>query len=203
MSVRHGLLALLAEEPMHAYQLKQHFEERTGGTWPLNIGQVYTTVQRLVRDGLAAPLDDETSDVERFDLTDAGREAATAWWTTPVERGAPARDELVIKLALAATAPGVDVIDVVQRQRRESMRSLHEYTRLHRTAGDDLVWTLVLDHLIFAVEAEIRWLDHVEAKVVRAGLQTPVGSNAPASSAPAASETTALASASTPEEARR
>lgn len=173
MSVRHGLLALLAEEPMHTYQLKQQFEERTGSTWPLNIGQVYTTVQRLARDGLVEALAGEGSDVERFGLTTAGREAAAAWWTTPVERGAPARDELVIKLALAAAAPGVDVVDLVQRQRRESMRSLHEYTRLHRTAGDDLAWGLVLDHLIFALEAEIRWLDHVEAKVARAARTAP------------------------------
>ena len=168
MSVRHGLLALLAEGPMHTYQLKQQFEQRTGGTWPLNIGQVYTTVQRLVRDGLAEPIGDDAGDVERFELTASGREAAAAWWTTPVERGTPARDELVIKLALAAAAPGIDVADLVQRQRRESMRSLHEYTRLHRTTGDDLAWSLVLDHLIFNLEAEIRWLDHVEAKVARA-----------------------------------
>lgn len=168
MSVRHGLLALLAEGPMHTYQLKQQFEGRTGNTWPLNIGQVYTTVQRLVRDGLVRPAVDSTGDVERFELTESGHEEAAAWWTRPVERGAPARDELVIKLALAATAPGVDVADLVQRQRRESMRSLHEYTRLHRTTGDDLAWSLVLDHLIFSLEAEIRWLDHVEAKVARA-----------------------------------
>jgi len=167
MSVRHGLLALLAEGPMHTYQLKQQFEDRTGGTWPLNIGQVYTTVQRLVRDGLVEP-HAEHDDVERFVLTAAGRATAVAWWTTPVQRGTPARDELVIKLALAATAPGVDVVDLAQRQRRESVRSLHEYTRLQRTTGDDLAWALVLDHLIFALEAEIRWLDHVEAKVARA-----------------------------------
>lgn len=153
---------------MHTYQLKQQFEGRTGNTWPLNIGQVYTTVQRLVRDGLVRRAVDSTGDVERFELTESGHEEAAAWWTRPVERGAPARDELVIKFALAATAPGVDVADLVQRQRRESMRSLHEYTRLHRTTGDDLAWSLVLDHLIFSLEAEIRWLDHVEAKVARA-----------------------------------
>ncbi|PYF97895.1 transcriptional regulator, PadR family [Georgenia satyanarayanai] len=168
MSVRHGLLALLVDGPMHTYQLKQQFEERTGGTWPLNIGQVYTTVQRLVRDGLVETCADDGGEVERFRLTATGADAAAAWWTTPVSRGTPARDELVIKLALAATAEGVDVLDLVQRQRRESMRSLHEYTRLHRTTGDDLAWSLVLDHLIFTLEAELRWLDHVEAKVVRA-----------------------------------
>ncbi|MCL3861424.1 PadR family transcriptional regulator [Actinotalea sp. K2] len=205
MSVRNGLVALLAEQPMHGYQLRQEFERRTGGTWPLNIGQVYTTVHRLVRDGLVEPVpqggtgstDDASEDdapFERFRLTDAGRAAATSWWATPVERGAPARDELAIKLALAVTSPGVDVRGVIQRQRTETLRSLRDFTRLkvtpdHRRAalagggqaGDvgpvdtpvadaraDLAWSLVLDSLIFGAEAEIRWLDHVEARLARA-----------------------------------
>lgn len=203
MSVRQGLLALLAEQPMHTYQLRQQFEARTGGTWPLNIGQVYTTMQRLVRDGLVEPVpDDERADPalrradgdaaagavaageraepERFRLTGAGRAEVAAWWTTPVDRGEPARDELVIKLALAVTAPGVDVRDVVQRQRTASMRAMHEYTRLKQdVAADDLAWSLVLDNLVFAVEAEVRWLDHVEARVARAA--APAGGAGPSS----------------------
>ncbi|HEY0120077.1 MAG TPA: PadR family transcriptional regulator [Cellulomonas sp.] len=192
MSVRQGLLALLAEQPMHTYQLRQQFEARTGGTWPLNIGQVYTTLQRLVRDGLVEPAPDDDPEAadgcadggvsgagagqagdrgapERFRLTGAGRAEVAAWWTTPVNRGEPARDELVIKLALAVTVPGVDVRDVVLRQRTATMRAMHEYTRLERDcAADDLAWSLVLDNLVFAAEAEIRWLDHVEARVSRA-----------------------------------
>jgi len=165
---------------MHGYQLRQQFEQRTGGTWPLNIGQVYTTVQRLVRDGLVEPVPDSvSSEVDQFRLTDAGRAAASAWWSTPVTRGAPARDELVIKLALAVTAQGVDVGQVVQGQRTETMRALRDYTRLKAGgsgphSGDlggsapDLAWSLVLDNLIFTAEAEIRWLDHLEARVARA-----------------------------------
>ena len=186
MSVRQGILALLAEQPMHGYQLRQQFEQRTGETWPLNIGQVYTTVQRLVRDGLVEPVPtsgsaDDAADVERFRLTPAGRAEITAWWHTPVDRGAPVRDELVIKLALAVTAPGVDPREVIQTQRTETMRALRDYTRLKTTvpgsaagggAGEassrDLAWSLVLDNLIFAAEAEVRWLDHVEARVSRA-----------------------------------
>jgi len=184
VSVRQGILALLAEQPMHGYQLRQQFEQRTGETWPLNIGQVYTTVQRLVRDGLVEPVPtsgsaDDAADVERFRLTPAGRAEITAWWHTPVDRGAPVRDELVIKLALAVTAPGVDPREVIQTQRTETMRALRDYTRLKTTvpggaAGGgesnsrDLAWSLVLDNLIFAAEAEVRWLDHVEARVSHA-----------------------------------
>ncbi len=179
MSVRQGLIALLADRPMYGYQLRQEFETRTGGTWPLNIGQVYTTIQRLVRDGLVEPAaqgaagstpdDDSTTE---YRLTEAGHAAAKEWWTTPVPRDAPARDELAIKLALAVTVPGVDVLDVVQRQRTETMRALHDYTRLRATtlgtSGDELAFSLVLDNLVFAAEAEMRWLDHVEARLARA-----------------------------------
>lgn len=175
MSVRQGLLALLADEPMHAYQLRQQFEQRTGGTWPLNMGQVSTTLDRLVRDGLveAAPERDAADDVQRYLLTDAGRAELTRWWSTPVVRSAPSRDELTIKLALAVTAPGVDVRDLVQAQRTETLRALRDLTRLKADlpaggVGDDLAWSLVLDSLVFAAEAEVRWLDHVEARVARA-----------------------------------
>ena len=85
MSVRQGMLALLAEQPMHGYQLRQQFDARMGGTWPLNIGQVYTTVQRLVRDGLVEPVpESESPDLERFRLTEAGRSEVSAWWSRPV-----------------------------------------------------------------------------------------------------------------------
>jgi DNA-binding PadR family transcriptional regulator len=52
MSVRHALLALLSEGPKYGLQLREEFEARTGDVWPLNVGQVYTTLQRLERDGL-------------------------------------------------------------------------------------------------------------------------------------------------------
>lgn len=189
MSVRLGLLALLADQPMHGYQLRQEFEARTGGTWPLNIGQVYTTLARLVRDGLVEPVGQEAtvqgpaasadgapardeSGTEQYVLTAAGHAEVDRWWTTPVARTTPARDELAIKLALAVTVPGVDVVDLVQRQRAESMRALRDFARLAHTAGGsaapkDLAWSLVLDHLVFATEAEMRWLDHVEARVTQ------------------------------------
>lgn len=186
MSVKQGLLALLSEEAMGVSRLRKEFEARTGGTWPLNIGQVYTTVQRLERDGLVAHSEDgdaETgppasadarSDVDLYALTDAGREAAEGWWHTPVRRGAPERDELVIKVALAVTAPGVRVREVVQRQRTETMRALRDLTRLAaRTdpaSPEDLSFSLVLDNHIFTAEAELRWLDHIEARAERAAI---------------------------------
>lgn len=169
MSIKHSLLALLQAGPMYGAQLRQEFEHRTGGTWPLNVGQVYTTLGRLERDGLveiAGAADDEGRIA--YELTDAGRAAVQQWWSIPVGREQTPRNELAIKLALAVTLPGVDVQRIVQTQRTATMTHLRDLTRLKRGAGgEDLAWELVLESLIFADEAEVRWLDHVEARIGR------------------------------------
>src|SRR5215510_10129448 len=169
MSVRHGLLALLERGPMYGYQLRVAFEESTGGTWPLNIGQVYTTLSRLERDGLVHPLPEGDGGQRPYEITDAGRADLALWFATPVARGDRPRDELAIKLALALTTPGVDVGAVVQTQRTATMRSLQELTRLKSAATGpaELPWRLVLDAMLFQAEAEVRWLDHCEASLVR------------------------------------
>lgn len=169
MSIKHGLLALLQRGPMYGYQLRVAFEESTGGTWPLNIGQVYTTLSRLERDGLVSALPESDAGQRPYRITGAGASDLAAWFTTPVSHSDRPRDELAIKLALALTTPGVDVRAVVQAQRTATMRVLQEYTRLKSRADQaaDLPWLLVLDAMIFQAEAEVRWLDHCEASLVR------------------------------------
>lgn len=167
MSVRFGLLTLLATSPMHGYQLRQEFEASTGLTWPLNIGQVYTTLGRLARDGLIESSDDGDETQRAYRITEAGRASVSEWFSTPVAPGAPPRNELAIKLALAVTLPEVDVSAVIQTQRRATVLALQEYTVAREHARDDLSWLLVADSLIFAAEAEVRWLDHSETRLVR------------------------------------
>lgn len=167
-----AVLAILSEAPAHGYQLRAEFEHRTGGAWPLNIGQVYTTLQRLERDGLVRA-DDPTVDgqvVHR--ITRAGRSAAQEWFHDSVDRTKPARDELAMKLALAASLNSIDVGAVIQRQRAASIRALRDLTRLKPAAeaaaesAHVMGWSLALEALVFQTEAEIRWLDHVEARLV-------------------------------------
>lgn len=169
MSVRQGILALLAEQPRHGYELRAEFESRTGSTWPLNIGQVYTTLARLERDGRVSVSDGSDEQHKVYELTDAGREELHRWFATPVTREDRPRDELAIKLALAADLDGIDLASVVQAQRRETVALLQDYTRLKREAaagGDaDLAWAMVLDSLIFSADAEVRWLDACEQRL--------------------------------------
>ncbi|MGN6088382.1 MAG: PadR family transcriptional regulator [Actinomycetales bacterium] len=169
MSIRQGLLALLEEGPRYGYQLRTDFETRTGGTWPVNVGQIYTTLARLERDGLVRAAGADEEDRVVYELTDEGRTEVLAWFLTPVRREDRPRDELAIKLAMAVTVPGIDVQAVVQTQRTDSLRALQDYTRLKRQSdGNDLAWELVLESLIFQAEAEVRWLDHCEARLARA-----------------------------------
>jgi DNA-binding PadR family transcriptional regulator len=180
MSVRQALLALLEEGPMYGYQLRSEFERRTGATWPLNVGQVYTTLTRLERDGLVTGAGADAGGHVVYEVTDAGRDEVAAWFTTPVGRTTPPRDELAIKLALAVTVPGVDIGTVIQQQRSATISALQDYTRLKRDRDPvggadqaDMAWGLVLDSLIFNAEAEVRWLDHCEARLRRAALEKP------------------------------
>ena len=165
MSVRNGLLALLASQEMYGAQLRSEFEARTGGQWPLNIGQVYTTLGRLERDG-----HDEGRIPYR--LTETGRGEVDSWWAQAVPRDVTPRNELAIKLALAGTMPGVDVRALVSTQRTATMRHLRELNRSkpRRTPGAPSAPTpdeFVLESLIFADEAELRWLDYVEERLAR------------------------------------
>jgi DNA-binding PadR family transcriptional regulator len=175
MSVKFGLLALFADGPKYGYQLRTEFEARTGGTWPVNVGQVYTTLERLERDSLVAA--EGTNDEGRavYAITEAGRAALDHWFSTPVADTDRPRNELAIKLLMAATTPGVDVSAVVQRQRTESLRLMRDFNTLRRAADevDDVAGVLLLDSLVFALEGEVRWLDHVESTVLRRGGRLP------------------------------
>ncbi|MGC4892786.1 PadR family transcriptional regulator [Micromonospora sp. DT31] len=168
-AVRWGLLAVFADGPKYGYQVKSEFDAHTGGSWTLNVGQVYTTLDRLIRDGHVASVGTNADGREVFAITDQGREALAGWFVTPVTDTDRPRNELAIKLAMAAVAPGLDIAAVVQAQRAESMRQMRDYTDLRRQAddNDDVAWLLLIDHLIFTLESEVRWLDHVEATVLR------------------------------------
>jgi DNA-binding PadR family transcriptional regulator len=173
MSVRHALLALLSEGPRYGLQLRQEFEARTGDVWPLNVGQVYTTLQRLERDGLVEAYGDEPDDEgpqKGFRLTETGASELDEWLRTPPESVPPPRDELVIKVLVALTVPGVDVHDVIQAHRRHLVETMQRYTHVKgETPEDDLGLTLVVDAEIFRLDAAVRWLDAADARLARFG----------------------------------
>ena len=137
MSVRHALLALLSEGPKYGLQLRQEFESRTGEVWPLNVGQVYTTLQRLERDGLVESDDPEGDGPQKgFRITPAGGRELAEWLRTPPDTVPPPRDELVIKVLVALPVPGVDVHELIQVHRRHLVELMQHYTRLKAEASE-------------------------------------------------------------------
>ncbi|MSS44888.1 PadR family transcriptional regulator [Cutibacterium sp. WCA-380-WT-3A] len=169
MSIKFAILALLAEKPRHGYEIKNEFDRRTNHTWPLNIGQVYTTLDRLERDGLCYRGDETPDGRVIATISSKGREEVRQWFATPVAPANPPRNELAIKIALAATSSDVDVAALIQEQRHATMHQLQEFRQARRgVADDDLAGQLLVDGMIFAAEAEIRWLDHCESKAIQA-----------------------------------
>lgn len=171
MSVKQALLALLVEGDRYGYELRAEFEDATGGVWPLNIGQVYTTLERLERDGLVARSEADEARQVHYALTDAGRAEASAWWATPVEPGSPSRDDAALKIALAVSMPGVDAAEVIRVQRTAVLSRMQDLTRARHASGErDSAWALVADAMIFRAEAEVRWLDHTAARLAQGEL---------------------------------
>jgi len=168
MSVRHALLALLSEGPKYGLQLRHEFEARTGEVWPLNVGQVYTTLQRLERDALVESDGAEEGPQKRYRITTAGFEDLTAWLRTPPEMTQPPRDELLIKVLVAAQVSDVDVQQVIQVHRRHLIESMQRYTGIKAdTSDDDVALALVVDAELFRIEAMVRWLDTAEIRLPR------------------------------------
>src|SRR4029453_725375 len=138
MSVRHALLALLSEGPKYGLQLRQEFEAGTGEIWPLNVGQVYTTLQRLERDGFVEADDAAGEGPQKgFRITAAGEDELVLWLRTPPDLASPPRDELVIKVLVSRLVPGVDVSEVVQAHRRYVVELMQQYTRLKEDVSED------------------------------------------------------------------
>jgi DNA-binding PadR family transcriptional regulator len=175
VSVRHALLALLSEGPKYGLQLRQEFEARTGEVWPLNVGQVYTTLQRLERDGMVESDDDaEEGPQKGFRLTVEGRSELDQWLRTPPDLSSPPRDELVIKVMVARRMPGADVHEVIQVHRRYLVELMQQWTRLKEDeAGFDLGFALVVDSELFRLDALVRWLDTADGRIKRAASEPP------------------------------
>jgi DNA-binding PadR family transcriptional regulator len=179
MSLRQGLLALLQEEPKHGYQLKTEFEHATGGMWTINVGQVYTTLDRLIRDGYVDA--DESDDQKHYALTAEGSRQLEHWWQTVPGDEPPPRDEMLVKVLLAiATAPDA-ALEVITTQRTAVLELLQERRRATRTSAkattpQSMADALAADALVVRAEADIRWLDLCEARLLAA--RPPAGRGA-------------------------
>ncbi|MFZ4720087.1 MAG: PadR family transcriptional regulator [Ilumatobacteraceae bacterium] len=169
MTVREGLLALLQDGPRYGYQLKTEFEAATGGVWPLNVGQVYTTLDRLERDGMVRIQEGASTNAQKiYEITDGGLAEVGAWWQAVPADEPPPRDELMLKVLMAIEHDAEHGLRVVTHQRTQLLALLAAKRRERAAQGDaGLAATLVTEALVARAEADLRWLDRCEAALVR------------------------------------
>ena len=166
MGIKESLLALLADEPKHGYQLKLDLQAATSDAVVVNVGQVYTTLQRLERDGMVSggKADDDGRLV--YSITPQGLDLLRSWVMAPEDLAAGGRDAISIKVLIAIYTNGLDPQEVINVQRTSTMTLLQDLTLLRAEDNDDdLAWQLHLDRLMYSAEAELKWLDRVESRL--------------------------------------
>jgi DNA-binding PadR family transcriptional regulator len=177
MSVRNAILGLLSQAPRHGYMLRTAFESLVGGKdiWDVKPAQIYTTLSRLEEAGLVRVEDvnqDAGPEKRVYAITAEGRAELARWFAEGVAEDRQ-RDEFFVKLMMSLEAEGVDPSRVIQAQRGMLYQELHDLTE-RRNAADprtELATIILLDKTLMHVEADLRWLDMVEARLGDMGRQ--------------------------------
>ena len=167
MSIRHALLAILDQGPCYGNQLRSEYNRRTGAAWPLNVGQIYTTLDRLERDGLVRTSDRDAQGHLFYEISDGGKAEVAEWFANPVAGLSSVRDDVATLVALAVTLPGIDaarVIDVQIAAARDRAAELREESDGATGSDSGLATSLVLAARTSAADAEVSWL---EAALIR------------------------------------
>jgi DNA-binding PadR family transcriptional regulator len=166
--LRFVLLGLLDAEPRYGYELKAVFEQFLGGTWPLNIGQIYTSLSRLEEDGFVrsqlVPQDD-TPDRKVYELTALGRKELADWANTINDEPIKLRDELFLKVAVLSLKDGKSARSLIHRQRVAHLGRLADLGGLQDDPEQHPATGLLLEAAILRTEAELKWLDAVEDRL--------------------------------------
>jgi DNA-binding PadR family transcriptional regulator len=167
MSLKYGVLGLLKEEPLHGYEVKNRFEAMLGGTWEVNIGQIYTTLQRLERDGLVRPAGPRGDRRKlRYELAPEGQKALDEWLVQPDSGPQQLHEDIYVKLILAARIANGDLHGLLTRQKRTYLQRLRDLNRLEERArreGRTDFARLVRGALLHA-EADLKWIDELSSE---------------------------------------
>lgn len=168
MSITHVLLSLLARQPMHGYELKSAFDEQFGSIWNLNFGQVYPALEKLkdhrwIRESEVT----HGRDKKVYAITDEGLSELERWLTTPPDPPKITREDIYMRLAIAATRGKDTLKKVIHQQRRVHQAALAEWVGIQTSldARRDACARLVCEAAILKIEAELKWLDRAEEQI--------------------------------------
>lgn len=171
MSVRNAILGLLAQRPRYGYELRAAFEALVGGeeVWEVKPAQIYTTLTRLEESGLVRQenaVRASSPEKRTYSLTPMGRAELEQWFATGVADDHQ-RDEFFVKLMVCLGMPEANPYQVIQAQRNRLYQELHDLTarRNQADARRELAQIFLLDKAIMHLEADLRWLDLIEARM--------------------------------------
>ena len=166
MSLKYGVLGLLTGEPLHGYEVKNRFEAMLGGTWEVNLGQIYTTLQRLERDGLvrpAGPRGDRGK--QTYELLPEGRRALEQWLAEPDNGPQTLHEDIYVKLLLATRIANGDLQPLLARQKRAYLQRLRDLNRLEERARRDgrIDLARLVRGALLHTEADLKWIDELSS----------------------------------------
>ena len=167
MSLKYGVLGLLVGQPLHGYEVKNRFEAMLGGTWDVNIGQVYTTLQRLERDGLVRPVGRRGDRGKQlYELSPEGREALDQWLAEPDAGPQQLHEDIYVKLLLATRVANGDLSQLLARQKRAYLQRLRDLNRLEERARRDgrVDLARLVRGALLHTEADLKWMDELSSE---------------------------------------
>lgn len=162
MSVKHSILALLYEKPRHGYEIKTGFDELVQSMWPLNAGQVYTTLDRLERDDLVVSPGHDKKDRKLYTITDFGKEELWEWLRKPVGRSL-LKDEFYFKYLCAGYVDYKDKKNMIQAQKQTMVKDVLHLTQLKKQMNQsgNRTMKMLMEGALLHLEADIKWLDMI------------------------------------------
>ena len=167
MSLKYGVLGLLKEQPLHGYEVKNRFEALLGGTWDVNIGQIYTTLQRLERDGLVRPAGPRGDRGKLlYELSPNGQKALDEWLAEPDLGPQQLHEDIYVKLLLAARIANGDLKGMLARQKRAYLQRLRDLNRLEEGARRDgrIDLARLVRGALLHTEADLKWMDELSSE---------------------------------------
>lgn len=167
MSLKYGVLGLLSKEPLHGYEVKHRFESMLGGTWDVNIGQIYTTLQRLERDGLVRPAGPRGDRGKLlYELSLEGRKALDRWLAEPELGPEQLHEDIYVKLLLATRIANGDLQPILARQKRAYLQRLRDLNQLEERARRDgrLDLARLVRGALLHTEADVKWIDELSSE---------------------------------------
>ena len=167
MSLKYGVLGLLKGEPLHGYEVKNRFEAMLGGTWEVNIGQIYTTLRRLERDGFVRPVGPRGDrGKQSYELLPKGQTALDEWLAQPDLGPQQLHEDIYVKLLLATRIANGDLKGMLARQKRAYLQRLRDLNRLEEGARRDgrIDLARLIRGALLHTEADLKWMDELSSE---------------------------------------